>query len=212
MKRLYYPGSYETTYWNASHTSTTWQNDNPNYQNSWKFSDSQNAIVSEQDFSPPKFFISPKAEYYNFYLKLSFTSWDDDAVILIPGFMTDSKGVEHTLTFLRSSSGNNMNAPITGWVDKEQCGVWFWGRWTKPENCIVSLYHMPGLLCSFIKITGKYPDCFDNYSTTNNKAFPVLDYKLYKGEYWIKTVIVKDEKKIVGWTKDYCPNVYGSCN
>ena len=116
MKRLYYPGSYETTYWNASHTSTTWQNDNPNYQNSWKFSDSQNAIVSEQDFSPPKFFISPKAEYYNFYLKLSFTSWDDDAVILIPGFMTDSKGVEHTLTFLRSSSGNNMNAPITGWA------------------------------------------------------------------------------------------------
>ena len=103
-------------------------------------------------------------------------------------------------------------APITGWVDKEQCGVWFWGRWTKPENCIVSLYQMPGLLCSFIKITGKYPDCFDNYSTTNNKAFPVLDYKLYKGEYWIKTVIVKDEKKIVGWTKDYCPNVYGSCN
>ena len=103
-------------------------------------------------------------------------------------------------------------APINGWVDKEQCGVWLWGRWKKTESCIISLYHMPGQLYSYIKITGKYPDSFEKYSTTNYKTWPVLDYKLYKGEYWIKTVIVKDKKEIIGWTTNYCPNVYGSCN
>ena len=39
-----------------------------------------------------------------------------------------------------------------------------------------------------------------------------LDYKLHNGEYWIQTVIIKDNKKIVGWTKDFCPSVYDACN
>lgn len=118
MTRLYHsPASVETTFWNASHTSTTWQNENPSYADVFKYSDSQNAIIVEQDWAPPKFFVSPKAEYYNFYLKLGFSSWDDDAVVLLPGFMTDSKGVEHTLSFLRSSSGNGAGScPKTGWA------------------------------------------------------------------------------------------------
>lgn len=103
-------------------------------------------------------------------------------------------------------------APINGWVDKEQCGVWFWGRLIKPEYCVVSLYYKPEQSNPFIKISDKYPDSFDKYAITNSKAFPVLDYKLFKGEYWIKTTIVKGKKKIVGWTTNYCPNIYGSCN
>ena len=27
----------------------------------------------------------------------------------------------------------------------------------------------------------------------------------------IKTVIIKEERKIIGWTTDYCPNPYDSC-
>ena len=42
-------------------------------------------------------------------------------------------------------------------------------------------------------------------------AVPVLDYKLYKGKYWIKTVVIKDKRKIIGWTTNYCPNPYDSC-
>ena len=103
-------------------------------------------------------------------------------------------------------------APIIGWVDKEQCGVWFWGRLIKPEYYVVSLFHIPEQLYPFIKITERYPDSFDKYAITNSKAFPILDYKLYNGKYWIKTIILKDKKKIIGWTTDYCPNVYGSCN
>ena len=63
----------------------------------------------------------------------------------------------------------------------------------------------------FIKITDKYAYGFDKYADTKSKAVPVLDYKFYKGTYWIKTVIIKEERKIIGWTTDYCPNPYDSC-
>ena len=118
LQRLYSSSAVETTYWNTAHTKTTWQNENPNYSNAFTYSDSQNAIIVEQDWAPPKFFVSPKAEYYNFYLKLGFTSWDDDGVVLLPGFMTDSKGVEHTLSFFRSarSGFGEWSEPSTGWA------------------------------------------------------------------------------------------------
>lgn len=118
LQRLYSSSALETTYWNTAHTKTTWQNENPNYSNAFTYSDSQNAIIVEQDWAPPKFFVSPKAEYYNFYLKLGFTSWDDDGVVLLPGFMTDSKGVEHTLSFFRSarSGFGEWSEPSTGWA------------------------------------------------------------------------------------------------
>ncbi len=103
-------------------------------------------------------------------------------------------------------------APINGWVDKEQCGVWFWGKSIKTDLWAVSLYNMPDRPYPFIKITDKHIDGFDKYTDTKRKAVPVLDYKLYNGKYWIKTVIIKDKKKIIGWTTNYCPNVYGSCN
>lgn len=100
--------------------------------------------------------------------------------------------------------------PINGWVDKNQCGVWLHGRFISPDLCFVSLYLMPDQPYPFIKITDRYADDFGKY--TNNKAVPVLDYKFYNGMYWIKTVIIKDKENIIGWTRDYCPNVFGSCN
>ena len=101
-------------------------------------------------------------------------------------------------------------APINGWIDKEQCGVWLHGRFINPNLSIVNLYLMPDQPYPFLKITDQYADDFGKY--TNGKAVPILDYKFYNGEYWIKTVITKDKKKIVGWTKDYCPHIYNSCN
>ena len=101
-------------------------------------------------------------------------------------------------------------APINGWIDKEQCGVWLDGRFINPNLSIVNLYLMPDQPYPFLKITDQYADGFGKY--TNGKAVPILDYKFHNGEYWIKTVITKDKKKIVGWTKDYCPHIYNSCN
>ena len=77
----------------------------------------------------------------------------------------------HDVELLRQSSNRykvrisaineNNVAPIMGWVDKEQCGVWLWGKWIKPEFCIVSLYRMPGQLYPFVKIIDKYAHGFD---------------------------------------------------
>jgi hypothetical protein len=61
-----------------------------------------------------------------------------------------------------------------------------------------------------MELSSRYFGDFERY--TNGQAASVLDYKLCNGEYWIKTVIIKDNKKIVGWTKDFCPNVYDACN
>lgn len=110
---------------------------------------------------------------------------------------------------ITSSVGENL-VPINGWVDKEQCGVWLYGRFADTEHSIVSFYLTPNQPYPFLKITDKYSDDFGKY--TNNKAVLVLDYEFHDGDYWIKTVITKDKKKVVGWTKNYCPNVFCSCN
>ena len=99
---------------------------------------------------------------------------------------------------------------IDGWLYKEQCGVWLLGRYIKDGLFIVRLYAKPGQPSPIIRLYDKMLDDFGKY--TNGKAVPVLDFKLYQGHYWIKTVIVKNHKRIVGWTRDYCPNIYGSCN
>ena len=73
-----------------------------------------------------------------------------------------------------------------------------------------SLMRPTALLKPFMKLSSRYFGDFERY--TKGQAASVLDYKLYNGEYWIKTAIIKDNKKIVGWTKDYCPSVYDACN
>ena len=102
---------------------------------------------------------------------------------------------------------NNI-APIVGWGDKVRCGVWLRGKNINSGLWSVSLYRSPSKLNPFMEIMDKYIDGFGTY--TNDKAVPVLNYKLYKGKYWIKTEIIKDNNRIIGWTRDYCPNVYGS--
>lgn len=106
---------------------------------------------------------------------------------------------------------NEDNAePINGWVYKVHCGVWLHGRFHTPACSVVSLYNRPEDLYPFTHLKGKYVDDFGKY--TNDMAIPILDYRFYNGIYWIKTEIVEDGKKISGWTRDYCPNIYGSCN
>lgn len=100
--------------------------------------------------------------------------------------------------------------PIEGWLDKRQCGVWLWGKNGGLNLWTFCLYDTLGQLEPSIKVTDNYIDGFEKY--TNNKAVPVLDYIFYRGVYWIKTEVFKDKKRIVGWTTDYCPNIYGSCN
>lgn len=99
---------------------------------------------------------------------------------------------------------------VNGWVDKAQCGVWLRGKYIERELFVISLYTDSNLLTPFMKLHSKYFGDFEKY--TNGKAAPILDYKYYNGEYWIKTVITRKGKKITGWTRDYCPNVYDSCN
>ena len=102
-------------------------------------------------------------------------------------------------------------APIVGWVEKDQCGVWLHSRYIKPQIFIVELYTKLGQIKPFITLKSK--NCYniddvDAYS----KAVPVFDYKFYNGKYWIKTAIHKNKKRIVVWTTDYCPIIYDSCN
>jgi len=104
-------------------------------------------------------------------------------------------------------------APIVGWVEKDQCGVWLHSRYIKPQLFIVELYAELGQIKPFITLKSK--NCYDiddADADAYSKAVPVLDYKFYNGEYWIKTAIHKNKKRIVVWTTNYCPNIYDSCN
>jgi hypothetical protein len=108
-------------------------------------------------------------------------------------------------------SFNDNNAePILGWVDKEQCGVWLHGRYIKDNFWVVQLYEKPGYAEPIIRLTDTFLDEFGKYS--NNSPVFVLDYIVYKGKYWIKTAVTKNKKRFVGWTRDYCPIKYYSCN
>ena len=106
---------------------------------------------------------------------------------------------------------NETNATsINGWVEKEQCGVWLRGRYIKRDLFVVRLYSNPGQSKPIFEICYNYLGGFKEYPDDN--AVPVLDFTLYQGHYWIKTKINKGGSIIQGWTKDYCPDVYGSCN
>ncbi len=109
-----------------------------------------------------------------------------------------------------TSCRENDSTSIKGWVNKELCGVWLRGKYIKRDFFTISFYTKPGLLKPFMKLSSRYFGDFERY--TNGQAASVLDYKLHNGEYWIQTVIIKDNKKIVGWTKDFCPSVYDACN
>jgi hypothetical protein len=106
---------------------------------------------------------------------------------------------------------NNIE-PIYGWVDKEQCGVWLHSRYIQPDLFVVSLYDYPGQSIPYMTLKSQNCYDFEKYSNTNSGAVPVLDYKLCDGKYWIKTLVINDGRIYIGWTTNYCPNPYDSCN
>ena len=102
------------------------------------------------------------------------------------------------------------NVVVEGWVDREQCGVWLHGKLDViHELWTVNIYSKPGSSHPKEILIDRNYGGFVEFD--NGKAVPVIDYKYFKGKYWIKTVITKNGKKVVGWTTDYCPNVYDSC-
>lgn len=111
---------------------------------------------------------------------------------------------------LINNEDSTEESSVEGWVDREQCGVWPHGKYVNMNLSMLDLYKTPFQSHPFLRITSKYQDDFSEY--TNSRAFPVLDYKMQKGRYWIKTVIIKNKKRIIGWTQNYCDNIYGACN
>ena len=85
-------------------------------------------------------------------------------------------------------------APIVGWVEKDQCGVWLHSRYIKPQLFIVELYTKLGQIKPFITLKSK--NCYniddvDAYS----KAVPVFiglrqRYIRTKRELWFGQQII----------------------
>lgn len=88
-----------------------WQNSGYNYKYTkyWQFDRATQSLVNPIDYSPYMGFISPKNFYTNYFVRLRFTSSDNDFVSLIAGYMVDSKGKEHTLSFVRSTGEDDIN-------------------------------------------------------------------------------------------------------
>lgn len=95
-----------------------WQNDgyDGQYTTKWTFNASTQTIENPIDFSPYMGFISPSDTYTNYYLKLKYTSTDDDFVTIICGYLKDSAGIEHTLQVVRSSGGNSGSGSLFWWA------------------------------------------------------------------------------------------------
>lgn len=73
-------------------------------QTGWRFNKNTNCIEATIDGVATAGFISPTADYANYYLKTMVdTGWDDDNLMIIIGYMKDSNGKEHTLSLVRGS-------------------------------------------------------------------------------------------------------------
>jgi hypothetical protein len=73
-------------------------------QTGWRFNKNTNCIEATIDGVATAGFISPTADYANYYLKTMVdTGWDDDNLMIIIGYTKDSKGKEHTLSLVRGS-------------------------------------------------------------------------------------------------------------
>jgi len=73
-------------------------------QTGWRFNKNTNCIEATIDGVATAGFISPTADYANYYLKTMVdTGWDDDNLMIIIGYTKDSNGKEHTLSLVRGS-------------------------------------------------------------------------------------------------------------
>lgn len=98
---------------------------------------------------------------------------------------------------------------VKGWIKKENCGVYLYGRQRYNDQYVVNMYQSPHDSKPQKTLLSIYPDCFPQ---GESRSSPVLDFFFDGTSFWVKTSVRLDDESIVGWTKDYCPNVYGSCN
>lgn len=98
---------------------------------------------------------------------------------------------------------------VIGWIDKGNCGVYLYGRQRLHNQYAVNLYQTPQDSKPLKTLLNTYPDSFPQ---GESGAVPVLDVFYDGTSYWVKTLISLDGESIIGWTKDFCPNIYGVCN
>lgn len=94
------------------------------------------------------------------------------------------------------SASSESDSFIEGWVETRQCGVWIWP--TEDSGCVY-LYKEPttDLPCAAV--------CRDSllceYASVNRIS----------ENGWYEVLIKTRDGILVGWTKNICTNIYGSC-
>ena len=113
IRYAHYNGYMIRNYLDRSNWSTTYpEGQNLNYdqytvytdknKNGWSFNEADNTICANYDYMPAAGFISPENDKYYYYLyTMVDVGWDDDNLMVVVGYLKDSKGVEHTLSVVR---------------------------------------------------------------------------------------------------------------
>lgn len=94
------------------------------------------------------------------------------------------------------SAYSSSKALIEGWVEKRICNVWLWPA--GPDYTTINIYEEPDQSSHYIKV---------DLAEYSNLAASVLISK----ERWYYVSITIGELSLSGWTKNVCPNIYGSC-
>lgn len=88
------------------HSFGTWQN--KGYLNIWSYNASDQSISQNVNDAPVCGFINPVDFYSNYYLRIKYNTGDDDNTLIFVGFMTDSNGIEHTLSVIRGAHSDTI--------------------------------------------------------------------------------------------------------
>lgn len=102
----------------------------------------------------------------------------------------------------------NANFIKQGWVDCCKCGTYMYSHQCNQDGVwIFSIYNTPDVNEGQKVFYANYCDGFID------DAIPVLDFYMDRdNRYWIKTEFMFQNTLYSGWTKDFCSNIYGSCN
>ena len=84
----------------------TWQNQA--YLNIWSYDPASKTISQNVNDAPVCGFISPKDFYTNYYVRIRYSTGDDDNTLIIVGYMKDASGVEHTLSVIRGAHNDTI--------------------------------------------------------------------------------------------------------
>ena len=86
---------------------------------------------------------------------------------------------------------------LTGWIDKQNCGVFLRGYYDNKKNSYIKLFKRPTKKSSFQTIY------------TNDMIWvPVISIS----EGWRKILFYYKGELYVGWIELYCSSIYNSCN